>query len=282
VAVAVPTSCLFCGTELNDENRTQEHVFPRWLQTRHGLTNQTIVLANDTDLKYSQLLVPACAACNGVHASQLEGRVADGSASEQDMWLWMLKIQLGTFYWESGRPLSRDARQTEHGHPIFPLDAVDLSYFQKLFSALKSPAATFEPSPSGTLLAFDDPVGGFDYADRLFSHPRARDDIYSAGMIAFDGRVWIALFDDGRRVMDSFIDTATMERQVRHGRDPREFLPELMYTRSRIQWHPKVMVGTDQDGHTSHVMALPTMGVPHIFEWSDAELATFYSPGGES
>jgi hypothetical protein len=69
-----------------------------------------------------------------------------------------------------------------------------------------------------------------------------------------------------------------MEQQVRDGRDPREFLPELMYMRSRIQWHPKLLVGTGRDGHTSHVVALPTMGVPHTFEWSNAELATFYPP----
>jgi hypothetical protein len=29
-------------------------------------------------------------------------------------------------------------------------------------------------------------------------------------------------------------------------------------------WHPKLLVGTDHHGHTSHVVALPTMGVPHI------------------
>lgn len=97
-------------------------------------------------------------------------------------------------YWESGRPLSRDRRRPEHGEPIFPLDAIDLGYFQTLFSALKNAEATFDPSPSGTLLRFKDPVGEFDYADRLFSHPQAREDVYSAGMIAFDGHVWLALF----------------------------------------------------------------------------------------
>jgi hypothetical protein len=107
-------------------------------------------------------------------------------------------------------------------------------------------------------------VGGFDYADHLFAHPQARQDVYSAGMVAFDGHVWLALFDDGRRVADSFIDIETMEQQVEEGRDPRSFLPELMYMRSRILWHPKLLVGTDHHGHTSHVVALPTMGVPHI------------------
>ena len=278
MSVAVPTACLFCGLDLTDETRTQEHVFPRWLQARCDIADETLTLANGTGLKYSQLLVPACAECNGIHASQLEQRVADGSASAQDMWLWMLKIQLGVFYWESGHPLARDRRQPEHDQPIFPLDAIDLHYFQTLFAALKGAGATFEPSPSGTLLHFDDPAGGFDYADRLFSHPDAPDDVYSAGMIAFDGQVWFALFDDGRRVADGFVDVAIMEQHVHDGRDPREFFPELMYLRSRLLWHPKLLVGTGPDGHTSHVVAVPTMGVPHIFEWDDADLATFYHP----
>lgn len=255
-----------------------EHVLPKWLQDRCGIANETIELANGTELKYSRLLVPACADCNNIDGGQLEERVANRTASCEDMWVWMLKIQLGIFYWESGRPLERDRRKPEHAQPIFPLDVIDLGYFQTMFNALKGTGATFDPEPSGTLLSFDDPVGGFDYADRLFSHPRARDDVYSAGLIAFEGKVWIALLDDGRRVADTFIDVSMMEQQVKDGRDPRTFLPELMYTRSRIQWHPKLMVGTDKDGKTTHVTAAPTMATPNIFEWDPAELATFYPP----
>lgn len=282
VAVVVPTACLFCGLELDDDSRTMEHVFPKWLQQRCDIADETIVLANGTELKYARLLVPACGECNNIDGGHLEERVADGSASTQDMWIWMLKIQLGIYYWESGRPLERDRRLEGHDQPIFPLDAIDLAYFHTMFGALKGGGATFDPTPSGTLLAFDDPVGGFDYADRLFAHPRARDDVYSAGMIAFDGTVWIALFDDGRRVADSFIDVSIMEQQVQDGRNPRGFLPELMYTRSRILWHPKLLVATGSDGKTSHVVAAPTMGVPHIFDWDDAELATFYPPAPQA
>ena len=200
-----------------------------------------------------------------------------GTASEQDMWLWMLKIQIGTFYWESGKPKARDRRKSEHREPIFPLDAIDIIYFHTLFAALRD-GATFDPTPSGTLLSFPDRRNEFDYADRLFIHPRAPDDMYSAGMIAFDGRVWIALFDDGRRVADGFIDTTVMHQQVADGRDPREFLPELMYTRSRILWHPRLLIGRGPSSRITNVMALPTMGRPHIFDFDESELATFYPP----
>jgi len=277
VTLAEPTECLFCGVTLTDETATRAHVFPRWLQDRCGIANLELDLANETPVRYAQLLAPACRDCNNVHAGQLEARVSDGTASPQDMWLWMLKIQMGTFYWESGKPKSRDRRSSDNAQPIFPLDVIDITYFQTLFTALRD-GATFDPTPSGTLLRFPDPQNAFDYADRLFSHPQARDNMYSAGLIAFDGHVWIALFDDGRRVVDGFIDVSVMEKQVAGGRDPRDFLPELIYTRSRILWDPKLMIGRAPNHTITSLTALPTMGRPHIFDFDPAELATFHPP----
>lgn len=49
MAVTTPNTCLFCGTALTEENRTQEHVFPRWLQSRFDLGGKTIALADNTD-----------------------------------------------------------------------------------------------------------------------------------------------------------------------------------------------------------------------------------------
>ncbi len=206
MAVADPNHCLFCGVELTAATRTQEHVFPRWLQERCAIANSRLDLANATAVRYSQLVVPACEACNGIEASQLERRVASDAATAQDTWLWMLKIQLGIRYWESGKPFSRDRRSDEHDQAIVSIDTIDLDYFRTIFSALKGTGATFDPEPSGSLWSFPDPHGDFDYADRIFVHPRAPEERYCAGMIAFDGRLWIALFDDGRRVADSFID----------------------------------------------------------------------------
>lgn len=277
MSLTEPSECLFCGVVLSAETATREHVFPRWLQDRCGIANLELDLVNETPVKYSQLLVPACRECNNVHAGQLEARVSQGVATDQEMWLWMLKIQMGVYYWESGKPRSRDARDPDHGEPIFPLDAIDISYFQTVFAALKD-GATFDPSPSGTVLSFPDAGGEFDYSDRLFRHPEAPDDMYSAGMIACDGRVWIALFDDGRRVRDSFINTEIMDAAVAAGQDPRDFLPELMYMRSRILWHPKLLVARRSDDTIASVTALATMSTPHIFDWDDEVLETFRRP----
>jgi hypothetical protein len=269
-----PVACLFCGEPLSDSNRTAEDVFPKWLQQRYGVASHELELANHTTLRYSQLLVPACATCNNVHASQLEGRVSRGTASLQEMWLWMLKIQLGIYYWESGKPLSRDRRSPDHGEPISSLDLINLSYFHTLFSGLKR-GATFDPSPSGTILHFPNAASGFDYADRLFCHPRAPDRLYSAGMIAFDGTTWIAFFDDGGRT-PALLDMATVSRLFAEGHDPHSLLPELLYSRSRLDWMPTVLIATGADGQTEQVITLPSMGAPTVFDFDADDLASFY------
>jgi hypothetical protein len=274
VAIEAPLHCLFCGVGLTEGTRTREDVFPRWLQKHCGIAHSELELANGTTVRYSDLLVPACARCNGVHASRLEQKVAEGTASPQDMWLWMLKILLGIWYWESGKPLSRDQRSEDHHKPISQLEMINLDYFQKLFAALKN-NATFDPSPSGTLLSFRNQRGGFDYVDRVFCHPQAQDRVFCAGLVAFDNRVWIALFDDGRRVGD-LLDLTAMKKKVAAGTDPRAFFPELMYARSRIQWQPSVLLGKGPDGVATHVMALPTMGAPPIFAFDRTDLETFY------
>jgi len=277
MTIAAPTECLFCGVELSASNRTKEHVFPRWLQQRYGIAKCELELLNGTAARYEQLLVPACRECNNIHAGQLEARVAEGTASSQDMWLWMLKIHLGLLYWESGKPMTQDRRKPESAQPVFPLESLGLGYFQSLFSALKGSGATFNPDPLGTILSFPDQTDEFDYADRHYQHPRVPGAIYSAGLLAFDSRVWIALFDDGHRVADHFIDEAVMQHIVADGRDPRRFFPELMYARSRIEWYPKVLVSRGRDGHTNQVVALPTLTPPNILPYDVADLMTFVS-----
>jgi hypothetical protein len=270
-----PDNCLFCGVALDDGNRSAEHVFPRWLQDRYQLANQELTVANDTFVRYAQLLVPACLDCNNVHGSQLEERVSKGLASDQEMWMWMLKLQLGVFYWESGKPLSRDQRSTDSEQPIFPLEAIDITYFQTLFAAFKTGTARFEPEPSGSLLSFPLNEDGFDYADRLYRHERGEDGLYAAAMVALDRQLWIALFDDGRRVLDTFVADDLMNEQVQTGQDPRTFFPELMYLRSLIVWHPTLLIGSDRHGEPSLIFAAPTMTTPTILDFDDVELETF-------
>jgi hypothetical protein len=260
-----PDECLFCGVQLDDGNRTSEHVFPRWMQRRYGLSNLQLVLLNGAEIRYSRLLVPACDDCNNVHASQLEQRILEGLASPQDVWIWMLKLQLGAMYFESGTPWDKDQRKPGSRQPIVDGSELDLDFLHALFDTLKRPDPQFAPDPLGSVFEFPTDPDRFYYSDRLYSHPAStHEHSYLASCICVLGRCWIALFDDAGNIARN-VDMEQMRAMVQAGRDPVRFLPELMYQRARFDYMPKTLVIGPRDGPAAGVAFVPPMGkVPHL------------------
>lgn len=64
--------CFVCDTLLNDDNRTEEHIYPKWLQRKFNLYNQKISLLNGTFIDYRNLKVPCCKACNEKMSARIE------------------------------------------------------------------------------------------------------------------------------------------------------------------------------------------------------------------
>ena len=96
-------TCFLCAEELNEENKTEEHVIPKWVQQRYDLWDQQLVLLNKSCLPYRQLTVPCCDRCNG-RFSDLERRVKEavdaGPAAVRQfsqfcLFQWLAKIYLG-------------------------------------------------------------------------------------------------------------------------------------------------------------------------------------------
>ncbi len=280
--IADLSQCLFCGIALDDENRTREDVFPKWLQREHGLADQELVLLNGTAITYGQLLVPACQDCNNVHASQLEKRIREDRASHQDMYIWLLKLQLGTMHWETSKPMSRDMRTEKSRLPILPSDAFDIGFLHALFDVLKRPDPQFVPNPLGSVLCFPTEQEEFFYADKLYRHPLADQDAdnYSASCIVIHKRCWIALFDDAGQIRNAAVDIDAMTCQVEQGKDPVLFFPELMWLRACMDWTPNTLVIGGDDGPVEGVMFLPTMGRPREFERRAEDLRLFYEACG--
>ena len=65
--------CFLCGINMG-ENVTREDVFPRWLQRKHNLWNKQLILANGTQIRYSQLKIPCCPKCNNEYLSKLHNQ----------------------------------------------------------------------------------------------------------------------------------------------------------------------------------------------------------------
>jgi hypothetical protein len=107
--------CFYCGKRLRSE-RSREHVFPEWLQTKFGLAYQSLTLLNGTTIPYRSLKVPCCKTCNNVHLSQLENRVKrllferpvqETSRHLDQIFIWATKILLSIVYAERLLPLNR-------------------------------------------------------------------------------------------------------------------------------------------------------------------------------
>jgi len=101
--------CFLCGADLDTENRSDEHVFPKWLQRRHNLANQKLTLLNGSSIKYRQMKIPCCRTCNGIWLSKVENRVKSASKSptrwrelaDDDLFRWASKIMYGNIYREA-------------------------------------------------------------------------------------------------------------------------------------------------------------------------------------
>ncbi len=108
--------CFLCGTELSEENRTDEHVFPRWVQREFDLYDLRMGLPNDSEIKYRQLTIPCCGQCNGRWLSQLEDEVATAFREGPDAFealgpvtlgLWLSKIYYGLLFKDISLALDR-------------------------------------------------------------------------------------------------------------------------------------------------------------------------------
>ncbi len=102
--------CFICGKEFCENNpKTEEHVFPKWLQKQYDLWNQRIILLNGTDLPYKQLKVPCCKECNTKYLQEIEKQISESAKlgyeqfiklDELKIFQWISKIYYGIHYKE--------------------------------------------------------------------------------------------------------------------------------------------------------------------------------------
>ena len=125
-----PSTCFLCSAPLRSKNRSDEHVFPKWLQNRFNLWNQRLDLINQTSIPYKQLTIPCCKTCNNEHLSKLEntmgeavaqGPEAVGQLPPATVYMWLSKIFYGILYREN--LLRADRRRGKR--PIVPKEILE-------------------------------------------------------------------------------------------------------------------------------------------------------------
>jgi len=108
--------CFLCGIELTAVTRTDEHVFPRWMQNDFELWDQRLTLLNLTGVRYRQLTIPCCKECNEFWLGRVEQEVSlafrTGTTAVENLdrtllCLWMAKIYYGLRFKELALPMDR-------------------------------------------------------------------------------------------------------------------------------------------------------------------------------
>jgi hypothetical protein len=128
--------CFLCASDLNDNNRTKEHVIPKWAQEKYDLREKRLVLLNGTKIKYRHLTIPCCKKCNSNY-SILEDKIKRAVEIGVDavrglprflLFKWLAKIFLGILYKEIF--LRNDIKNPKSE------SIVDYEYLKKNFSIL--------------------------------------------------------------------------------------------------------------------------------------------------
>jgi hypothetical protein len=156
-----PSRCFLCGSNLNNANRSDEHVIPRWVQDRFNLWDKTMTLQNGTLIPYRQLKIPCCKKCNNDFLSPIERSVAEASKTNaksvrslgnKTLFLWLGKIFYGILYRES--LLSTD-RSNLKGELIVPNELLAEYKMHHFFLQSARIPMVFENSFPASIFVFD-------------------------------------------------------------------------------------------------------------------------------
>jgi hypothetical protein len=161
--------CFLCGRDFIDVQKTDEHVFPKWLLHHFGLFNETLTLLNGTTIPYRLLTIPSCIDCNGVHLAQVEDKFKQllsrgfkdlKDADEQIIFQWTAKILYGTMYKELSLPLDR--RNRDVGNIMNPDTLERFRTLHMLLQSARIPTEFRVPKPWSIFV--------FNYEDNDFHY----------------------------------------------------------------------------------------------------------------
>lgn len=188
----INSNCFICFCGLNDTNLSKEHIVPKWLFKKFNHTQDGLKLGNNSNLKYSNLTIPACQNCNNVILNDiekdfrliLEENFKDLTFEDElTIAQWSLKIMLATILKET--TLDKDI--ANRGEKI--LSPQEIQELIQLFILLQSVIyePKFENGKPWSLFITTFDSENYDY----LSHPFLKTTSFKFGKIGF-----IITFDD--------------------------------------------------------------------------------------
>jgi len=141
-------TCFICGKEAT----TEEHVIPKWLQRKYDLWDQNLTLVNGTTLNYRKLKVPCCSECNNSFLSRIEIKIQAGTATDEEVWMWAVKLHYGIFKKDDFLEWDRKNPKYKIGTVVRNDDPLELD--RHLVHCIHGEFKT-DPSPFGSVFRFE-------------------------------------------------------------------------------------------------------------------------------
>lgn len=246
-------------------------MFPLWLQQKHELLDQQLVLLNGTTIPYHKLTIPCCGDCNNGPLADLEkeveillaGPFGKMSAEEEfRIFQWCSKLYYGLLYREMSLVLNRKHSGAE---PIVPKEFLsELSTFHLFLTSVRRPFK-FQGFLPYSLFVFEiaskaDIAQNFDYIDTLYFHgingPRGL--LFLAVQTGCFGI--ICVFQDNGLQKQNFQDEFDRWDGIPvHPVQFLEFASKSLYKHSLLTFTPRY-TSISEDDDTSEVVVLPMGG----------------------
>ncbi len=169
--------CVMCRDVLTKETMSVEHIYPKWLQERYNLWNQTMTLPNGSKTSYKNYTVPCCKECNGGAMSEWEREIQQATSQgfeafsqiekEKIVW-WVMKLYYAKLLREMG--FKEDIKNPNS--PMMRTDECMANYngiFYYMNELIKG-THFCDPKPYELYIYKTGPGHTFDYMDDIARH----------------------------------------------------------------------------------------------------------------
>jgi hypothetical protein len=155
---------MFSGEKPDNE----EHVIPRWLQSRYDLWTKTLNIPNGTKLQYRYVKVPVRSSDN-TKFGEIENRISQGLFDLQEVYLWALKIHIGLLFRDAGLKIDRSIPSSPMIWDMSDF-AAEVQAFRMIYGVWAA-NGKLSPAPLGTVYILDalTPEPDFDLIHDVWS-----------------------------------------------------------------------------------------------------------------
>lgn len=281
--------CFLCGEKILN-NDSVEHIFPKWLQHKFNLWNQSIALLNQTTIKYKNLVIPCCLRCNNNYLSNIEKVIKDSfeqgfeafsNLDELIIFQWISKISYGLLFKELS--LLADRRDKSKGFITTPSIIERYRDLHAFLQSVRSPIK-FEEFVPWSIFLFETMEFGdsrdFDYFDGFETMTFAM----RMGKIGV-----IACLEDSGSQKEATKEYISKFKGVKlHPIQFDEMVSRVVYSASLLNRTPKyISLLPNNEGMCTYIISHPLQGLsskPIYNEWAQKDyarhLAFFWSKYG--